>query len=89
MSERVVEQIALGVSTRGYERSLEPVDESIETRGASKSNASRALIRRWVALGIAEAQKGFRRVKGYVHMPSLVAALRPTAGTVAPEKKVA
>jgi putative transposase len=44
MSNRVVEQIALGVSTRGYERSLEPVDESIETRGASKSNASRALI---------------------------------------------
>ena len=44
MSERVVEQIALGVSTRGYERSLEPVDESIETRGASKSNASRGLI---------------------------------------------
>jgi hypothetical protein len=44
MTERVVEQIALGVSTRGYERSLEPVDESIETRGASKSNASRALI---------------------------------------------
>jgi transposase-like protein len=44
MSERVVEQIALGVSTRGYERSLEPVDESMETRGASKSNASRALI---------------------------------------------
>ena len=37
------------------------------------------MIRRWVALGIAEAQKGFRRVKGYVHMPSLVAALRPSA----------
>ena len=44
MSERVVEQIALGVSTRGYDRSLEAVDESIETRGGSKSNASRALI---------------------------------------------
>ena len=44
MSARVVEQIALGVSTRGYERSLEPTDESIEARGASKSNASRALI---------------------------------------------
>src|ERR1022692_3732447 len=28
----------------GYERSLEPVDPSIETRGASKRNASRALI---------------------------------------------
>ncbi len=48
-----------------------------------------AMIRRWVALGIAEAQKGFRRVKGYVHMPSLVAALRPAAATVASEKKVA
>jgi hypothetical protein len=47
------------------------------------------MIRRWVALGIAEAQKGFRRVKGYVNMPSLVAAIRPTAATVAPEKKVA
>ena len=48
-----------------------------------------AMIRRWVALGIAEAQKGFRRVKGYVHMPSLVAALRPDASSVASEKKVA
>jgi putative transposase len=48
-----------------------------------------AMIRRWVALGIAEAQKGFRRVKGYVHMPSLVAALRPAAATVASDKKVA
>jgi transposase-like protein len=47
------------------------------------------MIRRWVALGIAEAQKGFRRVKGYVHMPSLLAALRPVAATVASEKKVA
>ncbi len=47
------------------------------------------MIRRWVALGIAEAQKGFRRVKGYVNMPSLVAALRPAASTVASEKKVA
>jgi hypothetical protein len=28
-----------------------------------------AMIRRWVALGIAEAQKGFRRVKGHIHMP--------------------
>jgi putative transposase len=46
------------------------------------------MIRRWVALGIAEAQKGFRRVKGYVHMPSLIAAIRPTA-TLAREKIVA
>jgi transposase-like protein len=47
------------------------------------------MIRRWVAFGIAQAQKGFRRVKGYANMPSLVAALRPDAVTVASEKKVA
>jgi len=44
LSDRVAEQIALEVSTLGYERSLEPVDESIQTRGTSKSNASRASI---------------------------------------------
>jgi transposase-like protein len=33
-----------------------------------------SMIRRWVALGIAEAQRGFRRIKGYKNMPSLLAA---------------
>jgi len=46
MPNHVAEQIALGVSTRGYQRALEPVDESLETRGESKSNVSRALIER-------------------------------------------
>ena len=31
------------------------------------------MIRRWIALGIAEAQKRFRRVKGHQQMPALVA----------------
>jgi putative transposase len=44
LSARVAEQIAVGVSTRGYERSLEPIEIAIEARGTSKSNASRALI---------------------------------------------
>jgi putative transposase len=35
-----------------------------------------SMIRRWVALGIAEAQGGFRRVRGYKDMPSLIAAIR-------------
>ena len=46
-------------------------------------------IQRWVALGIAEAQRGFRRVKGYWKMPVLVAALRPNAPAVVEERKVA
>ena len=44
LSTHVAEQIVLGVSTRGYARSLEPVAEDIEARGTSKSAASRALI---------------------------------------------
>ncbi len=47
-----------------------------------------AMIRRWVALGVAEAQKGFRRVKGHRDMPAL-AAIRSSNTTVAAEKKVA
>lgn len=46
MPAHVAEKIVLGVSTRGYRRGLEPVDESLETRGESKSNVSRALIER-------------------------------------------
>ena len=33
------------------------------------------MVLRWVAAGVLEAVKGFRRVKGYKEMPKLVAAL--------------
>ena len=34
------------------------------------------MVLRWVAAGVLEAVKGFRRLKGYKEMPKLVAALR-------------
>jgi transposase-like protein len=34
------------------------------------------MMLRWVAAGVLEAVKGFRRVKGYADLPTLVAALR-------------
>lgn len=34
------------------------------------------MMLRWVAAGVLEAVKGFRRLKGYADMPALVAALR-------------
>jgi hypothetical protein len=34
------------------------------------------MIRRWVALGILEAEKGFRKLRGHKSMPKLIAALR-------------
>ena len=48
-----------------------------------------SMIRRWIALAITEAEKKFRRVKGHVHMPALVAALRAAELPVEAEEKVA
>lgn len=46
LPDRVVDQILVGVSTRGYDSSLEPVPPGVRTRGASKSAASRHLVAR-------------------------------------------
>jgi len=43
---RVLNQILLGVSTRGYGKSLEPAPAAMVVRGASKSAASRHLVAR-------------------------------------------
>jgi transposase-like protein len=45
LDERAVEQVVVGVSTRGYERSLEPLPASVKGRGASKSAVSRRFVR--------------------------------------------
>lgn len=42
LHERAVEQMVVGVSTRKYVRSLEPVD--VKTRGTSKSSVSRRFV---------------------------------------------
>lgn len=48
-----------------------------------------SMIRRWIALGIGEAERKFRRVKGHQQMASLVAALAPKTNAVEGEKKAA
>lgn len=45
LSPRAVEQMVLGVSTRNYERSIEPAPPGVETRGTSKSAVSRRFVR--------------------------------------------
>ena len=42
--DRTVEQMVVGVSTRKYERSLEPVDDGVETTATSKSAVSRRFV---------------------------------------------
>lgn len=44
MDQRVVEQILLGVSTRGFEQSLGPAPTGVRTRGAKKSRVSELLV---------------------------------------------
>lgn len=44
LNERVVEQMLTGVSTRKYERSLEPLDRDRKTIGVKKSSVSRRFI---------------------------------------------
>jgi transposase-like protein len=44
LSQRAVEQVMVGVSTRKYARSLEPMPPSMKTRGASRSAVSRRFV---------------------------------------------
>jgi len=44
LHERAMEQMLVGVSTRRYERSLEPLAETTATRGMSKSAVSRRFV---------------------------------------------
>jgi len=44
LTERAVEQMLVGVTTRRYNRSLEPTPASVKTRGTSKSAVSRRFV---------------------------------------------
>ena len=46
LSERALEQMLIGVSTRRYARSLEPIPTELEERGTSKSSVSRHFVAR-------------------------------------------
>jgi len=44
LSRRAVEQVLVGVSTRKYARSLEPMPPGMKTRGTSRSAVSRRFV---------------------------------------------
>ena len=49
LDRRVVEQMLLGVATRRYARSLEPLPSDVRSRGTSKSSVSRRFVARTTA----------------------------------------
>jgi hypothetical protein len=65
LSRRVVEQMLLGVSTRQYARSLEPLPSGVRGRGTSKSAVSRhfvlstkATLQRWQSAPLDQLDSG-------------------------------
>jgi transposase-like protein len=49
LNRRVVEQRLVGVATRQYARSLEPLEADVQTRGTSKSSVSRRFVAKTAA----------------------------------------
>jgi len=45
------------------------------------------MVLRWVAAGMGEARRQFRRVNGHLHLPALRAALDDTITAVTPSKE--
>jgi transposase-like protein len=96
--EETLTIIGLGLSP-SLRRSLSTTNaaESLISRTRHvKRNVKRwrggQMVLRWVAAGVLEAVKGFRRLKGHKEMPKLVAALRvrdQQIGLVKKEEKVA
>jgi putative transposase len=45
------------------------------------------MVLRWIAAGMGEARRQFRRVNGYLYLPGLRVALDQTIGAVTPTKE--
>jgi putative transposase len=72
-------------------RSTNSVESMIEICRDHAANVKRwrdgQMVLRWVAAGMGEAAKQFRRVNGYLHLPALRAALDATITDVTPTKE--
>lgn len=68
LDERAVNQLVLGVSTRKYERSLEPLPEELDPHGTSKT----AVSRRFVAATQARLEQWQRRDLSKLHLCAIM-----------------
>jgi transposase-like protein len=72
-------------------RSTNTIESMIEICRDHAANVKRwrdgQMVLRWVAAGMGEAAKQFRRVNGYLHLPALRAALDQTIAAVTPTKE--
>jgi putative transposase len=72
-------------------RSTNSIESMIEICRDHAANVKRwqdgQMVLRWVAAGMGEAAKQFRRVNGYLHLPALRSALEATITAVTPLKE--
>jgi putative transposase len=72
-------------------RSTNSIESMIEICRDHAANVKRwqdgQMVLRWIAAGMGEAAKQFRRVNGYLHLPALRVALDQTITTVTPSKE--
>jgi putative transposase len=68
LGERAYEQMLVGVATRGYARSLEPLGPGVKSRGTSKS----AVSRRFVAATAARVEEQLARPLGDLKLAVLM-----------------
>lgn len=70
--------------------STNPIESMISVGRRTTRNVTRwrdgTMVKRWVAAGMLNAERGFRRVRGCQDMPTLVAALAHHAETVTPKR---
>jgi putative transposase len=72
-------------------RSTNTIESMIEICRDHAANVKRwrngQMVLRWIAAGMGEAAKQFRRVNGYLHLPALRVALDQTIAAVTPAKE--
>jgi putative transposase len=72
-------------------RSTNSIESMIEICRDHAANVKRwqdgQMVLRWVAAGMGEARRQFRRVNGYLHLPALRVALGQTVAVVTPTKE--
>jgi transposase-like protein len=98
--EETLTVLSLGLDNDALRRTLattNPIENLNSSLRRTHRNVKRwkdgSMVLRWVAIGLQEATKGFRRLKGAKGMPKLVAALRAhdarLGNPLATEKKAA
>jgi putative transposase len=74
-----VHQLGVTGTLRKTLQTTNPIESAFDTLGRFSGRVKRwngaAMVMRWVGSGLIQAEKRFRRVKGYKAIPALVSAL--------------